>query len=163
MKKRLLLSVLSIMIAVVVYFINDGVYMGYAAHVDNKLDAEKIQDMYRVRIEQREERFRNNPNLMDCVILLENYYWDLHEYGKALYYGEYCLRLGVDNTPRAWHVHILLADIYAKNKNWEKACYHFDLALKEAKVNKIPESQFKEFEIQDLVDSCKRKQEDRKP
>ncbi len=131
----------------IVYWVGYGMYQG-----------KKIRYMNEIRVQQREERFRNNPNLLDCLVLLDNYYWDFQQQEKALYYGEYCIKLGVDDTRRSWYVHMILAKIYAKNRNLEKACYHIGVALKAAERDKVPESHIKELRIQDLIDSCKNKQ-----
>jgi len=129
----------------IAYWIGFGIYEG-----------KKVAQMYTLRIQQREDKFRNNPNLLDCLVLLDTYYWELRQYEKALYYGEYCIRLNVEGTRRGWYVHMLLADIYRKdNKNLEKACYHIRLGLEEAKRDNIDENHIKELKLQNLIDICK--------
>jgi len=151
MKKRILfIIILSFMTAATIWivcWIGYGIYQG-----------KKIRHMNEIRVQQREEKFKNNPNLLDCLVLLNNYYWDFQQYEKALYYGDYCIALGVDDTRRGWYVHMLLADIYARNKSLEKACYHINFALRVAEHNKIPESHIEELGMQNLIESCKNRQ-----
>jgi hypothetical protein len=149
MRKRILLIAVGIVMIVAmtwaVYWIVYGIYKGG-----------QVRHMNELRVQQREDKFKNNPNLLDCLVLLNNYYWDFRQYEKALYYGERCIKLDVDSTRRGWYVHMILADIHAKrNKNMEEACYHIRLGLEKAKRDNIPERNIDELKIQDLIDTCK--------
>ena len=57
---------------------------------------------------------------------------------------------------------MVLADIYAKKKDMEKACYNINVALMEAERDKISESEIKQLGMQSLIDSCKKKQTEKR-
>ena len=155
MKRRLLLISVSVVAIVATIWIID--YIHFGIHWEKKI---RKQNKYYTQ--RREKSFYDHPNLLDCLVLLDRYYWWSQENDKALYYGEYCTKLGVDKTRRGCYVHMVLADIYAKKKDMEKACYNINVALMEAERDKISESEIKQLGMQSLIDSCKKKQTEKR-
>jgi len=142
-RKRIIIISASLVFVAFGLFAGFGIYQGY-----------KVQQMFIDGVHRREAAFRQEPTLISSLVLMNNYYWDLKQYDKANYYADYCIKLNVDKTRRGWFVHMVKAELAAKNKNLDEACNHLNLALQLAKQFDIPETNFNDFEYQELLNSC---------
>lgn len=130
-------------------FIAFGVFAGYGIYEGNRVKQMIMDDVHK-----KEIAFQEKPNLLHSLVLMDNYYWDYKEYEKANYYADYSIKLGVEQTPRGWYVHMVKADIAARNKKIDEACHDLNLALQMAGQYKIPEDKIKPFTYQELLNTC---------
>lgn len=129
-----------------------AIFIGYGIYVEKKSHL-----IFETIVSQKVEAFKRKPNLVECLALMDYYYWDFQEYEKAVYYANYCIKLNVNNTRRGWYVHMIIADIASKKRQMKQACYHIKYAMQLAEYHKIPSDKIKVFKLQDLLNSCDKK------
>lgn len=140
--KRVIIGCLSIL------SIAGGLFIGFGVHEANKLKAISEQHYH-----QREEKFKASPNIIDGMVLMHNS-WERKEYKKTLDYAQYCTKAGIDNTKRAWLVHILMASAHFRTGNQESACYQANLAVTLAQRDHVPNEYLKHYGLKEVLDSC---------
>jgi len=149
-KPRMNITTKRIIIALaLIVIIAFGVFAGYGIYEGNRVKRMIMDDVHK-----NEMAFQEKPNLLQSLVLMDNYYWDYKEYDKANYYAAYSIKLGVEQTPRGWYVHMVKADIASKNKKIDEACHDLSLALQMARQYKISENNIKTFTYQELLNTC---------
>jgi hypothetical protein len=122
--------------------------IGIVVYETNKLKALSEQSFH-----NREEKFKATPNIIDGMVLMHNS-WERKEYKKTLDYAQYCTKIGIDNTKRAWLVHILMASAYYRTGNQEKACYQANLAMTLAQRDHVPDEYLEHYGLKEVLGSC---------
>jgi len=82
------------------------------------------------RFNSIEKSFNRSPNISDAMQLVDWYYNDKKDIPKALYFGNECIRLGVNETPAGYLANFWLADIYQNTGNKTLARKHLRVAIR---------------------------------
>lgn len=135
---------------VLLIIILSGILVGYGIY-----EGKRNYRLHEKRIQQKEETFRKNPNLVQCLSLMDVYYWDFHNNDKVLFYAHNCIKLDVDMTQRGWYVHALMADAYWKTGKLRQACDHLNIAFNLDSQQHMTKEAIQELRLKDLLTACK--------
>lgn len=141
--RRIFIFIALLLLMGVTVFIGYGIYLEKERH-----------RIFETMVARKAEAFKSKPNLIKCLALMDYYYWDFHEYEKAFYYADKCIKLNANNTRRGWYVHMVMADIASKKEQMKQACHHIKYAMQLAEYHKIPEDKIKVFKLQKLLNTC---------
>ena len=140
--KRTVLISLSICVFVTILFII------YAEHEEMH-----IHNISEQLFKQREDKFYKSPNVIDAMALMRKN-WEHKRYNKTIFYAEYCIKYGIDNTDQGWIVHAFMANAYIKLGNNEEACINADMAVKLSQRYNVSDENIKRYRLQDIIKSC---------
>ena len=99
------------------------------------------------RFIERLKFFEENPNINDCVSLM-NDYWYLEEYDQVINMGENCIKLDVENESPMFIVYLWMAAAYNKKEDFGESIKHLERALNLDENNIIENN--KNIQIYDL-------------
>lgn len=111
-------------------------YKTYKTHI-------RMSVAYQEKREQRyidyEKSFNKQPNISDAFRLIDWYYNQKKNFEKAIFYGNECIRLGVEEIeiPAAFLVNYQLSVIHKANNNFELSKKHLLRALELDDQNRI--------------------------
>jgi len=128
--KKIMLITLTMLLAVVLgagYFF----YQQYIHPIETYKE-ERLQKFINY-----ENSFNEKPNISDAFRLIDWYFNDKKDNEKAIYFGNECIRLGVEKTPAGFLVNYQLSVIHKANNNYMLSKEHLLKALKLDKNNRI--------------------------
>jgi tetratricopeptide (TPR) repeat protein len=132
------------------------VFLIVSCSANEKQDVEEsaIMDFStKQRFQERIKSFEKDPNIDDCVALMNDYLY-LKEYDKAIAYGQSCINIGVEKESPGFIVHLWMAAAYRKKDNFLDAKHHLQRALQLDKKNIIIDNNNIEvYELQDVYQS----------
>jgi hypothetical protein len=82
-----------------------------------------------VTLSDKANAFHSAPKISTCISLMDDYI-NLNDYEKGLYYANYCIGLGVDNTPIGWLLHLKMSYVYSIKGDLYRSCNELGVAIK---------------------------------
>ncbi|HES59256.1 MAG TPA: hypothetical protein ENO18_02400, partial [Caldithrix sp.] len=77
---------------------------------------------------QMQLSFQKKPNVEDSGILMAEYF-NKKDFEKALYYGNKCIELGVNDTRAGFWVNYVMAKIYKETNQYDLANKYLNIAI----------------------------------
>ena len=96
----------------------------------------KHQEKREREFREIEQSFTKSPTIKDAGILMD-FYHGQGNYKKALYFGNECIKLGVNETPIGFSIHYQLALIYKEIGDIDLSRKHLKTALRLDKDRQI--------------------------